>query len=293
MTPAIRVEGLQKRFGRAVALDGLSFTVPAGSLCALVGPNGAGKTTTLSILAGFLPADAGRVDLLGRGPFAPLAHRGRVGILPQDAELPTASTPRQLLAVWARLQGLDGARADRAVDEVLEVVLLRDRADARIATLSHGMRRRVTVASALVGDPELVLLDEPTSGLDPAQARHLRDALAAWRGRRTLVISSHNLAELEALCDHVVLVDRGRCTRDASLAALTRADRLVTIRLAAPVPEGLAAEETVTLGEDGRAIEELVTARLAALIARGARIAEVRRGESLERRYLDDTGAAG
>lgn len=291
MTDAVRCAGVGKRYKRTRALDGLDLVVPAGTICGLVGPNGAGKTTTMSILAGFLSPDEGTVDVLGRGPYGAETHRGRVGILPQDAELPPASTPRQLLTVWARLQGLDGPGARRAVDEALGAVLLSDRADARVGALSHGMRRRVTVASALLGDPELVLLDEPTSGLDPAQARHLRDRIAAERGRRTVLVSSHNLAELEQICDWVVFIDKGRCTRAGALAALTGRDREVYVRLAPPFPPGRDALVTLRV-PDGVAPEDATSELLRALLAEGARIAEVRRGESLERRYFADAESA-
>ncbi|MFN7145806.1 MAG: ABC transporter ATP-binding protein [Myxococcota bacterium] len=291
MTHAIRCVGMVKRYRKNRALDGLDLTVPTGTICGLVGPNGAGKTTTMSILAGYLGPDQGTVDLLGRGPFSPDTHRGRVGILPQDAELPVASTPRQLLTVWARLQGMDGPTARRAVDEVLDTVLLADRADARVGTLSHGMRRRVTVASALLGNPELVLLDEPTSGLDPTQAKHLRDRIAAEQGRRTVLVSSHNLAELEQICDWVVFIDKGRCTRAGPMAALTGKDREVYVRLAAPFPPGRG--EVVTLRvDDGVAVEDATSDLLRVLLAEGARIVEVRRGESLERRYFSSAEVA-
>ena len=285
MSDAIRCEGLFKRYRKANALDGLDLVVPAGTICGLIGPNGAGKTTTMSILAGFLAPDAGTVDLLGRGRFTPETHSGRVGILPQDAELPTASTPRQLLSVWARLQGLDGPSTRRSVDEALAAVLLHDRGDVRIATLSHGMRRRVTVASALLGDPELVLLDEPTSGLDPAQARHLRERIAAEKGRRTVLLSSHNLAELEQICDWVIFIDKGRCTRSGAMATLTGRDREVFVHLAAPFPPGRGAVVTLNVPE-GVPPEDATSDLLRALLAEGARITEVRRGESLERRYF-------
>ncbi|MSP54857.1 MAG: ABC transporter ATP-binding protein [Myxococcales bacterium] len=287
---ALRITGLHKRFGKHRALDDLSLSVPRGSICGLIGPNGAGKTTTMSIIAGFLQADSGTVDLLGMGPFDPSRHAGRVGILPQDAELPVASTPRQLLTVWGRLQGIPASQIQAAVQEVLALVLLGDRADARIATLSHGMRRRVTVASALVGDPAFVLLDEPTSGLDPAQARHLRDALAGLRGKTTVLISSHNLAELESLCDRVVVIDHGRCVREGDMATVTGADREVTITLAPPYPEGLTTPVVLSLDRaDPRSLPEATSERLAELLAAGARIQEVRQGSSLEARVLADT----
>lgn len=296
MGAAIRMAGVVKAFsgpglrgllggGARRALDGLSFEVPAGSICAFVGPNGAGKTTTMSILSGYLTAEEGEVDLLGAGPFDPIRHRGRVGVLPQDAELPPASSPRQLLSIWAQLQGMSGAAVAREVDRALEAVLLRERAEEPVRSLSHGMRRRVTVASALLGEPELVLLDEPTSGLDPSQAAHLRGCLEGLRGRRTVLISSHNLMELERLCDFAVFIERGRCARSAPMRALTGADQRAVIALEAPIPAGLAAEVPVEIGAEetpGAAI----TRELARLIAAGARISEVRRGASLEQQYL-------
>ena len=284
---ALALTGIDRRFGRTLALDGLSFTVPQGSICALVGENGAGKTTTLGILAGFLTPDTGTVDVLGLGPYHVATHRGRVGILPQDAELPTESTPAELLYAWARLQGLDAGAARRSAGECLDAVLLSDRAHHRVATLSHGMRRRLTVASALVGDPELILLDEPTSGLDPAQARHLRDVLAMRRGRATVLISSHNLPELESLCDHVVILEKGRCLRADRMDAVTGRDREVRIHLAPPFPAGRDATVQLRLGpDDPRVLADATSELLRSLLAEGARIVEVRRGGALEERYF-------
>src|SRR5262249_32949658 len=145
-------------------------------------------------------------------------HPGSLTMLPQDCELSPHVTLRQLLMHYARLQGLDRAHAERDVEARLEEVVLSDRAGARIKSLSHGMRRRVAIAQALLGKPDLVLLDEPTSGLDPELVVRMREIFASHRKKRTLVISSHNLLELEALCDHVIFIDRGRCTRSGSMA---------------------------------------------------------------------------
>ncbi len=286
---AVTMTGVVRRFGRSLALDGVSFTVPRGSLSALVGENGAGKTTTLSVLAGFLNPDAGSVDVLGLGPYHVSTHRGRVGILPQDAELPGASTPRELLYAWARLQGLTAVAARRSADECLETVLLTDRSDHRVSTLSHGMRRRLTVASALVGDPELILLDEPTAGLDPAQARHLRSALAERRGRATVLISSHNLPELESLCDHVVILEKGRCLLHDAMDVVTGRDREVEVILAEPFPPGRSERVHLRLPPgDRRELPDATSALLRELLAEGARIVEVRRGGALEERYFGE-----
>lgn len=293
MPSALSLRDVRKAWGRQVALDGLSFEVPAGSICALVGPNGAGKTTTMAVVCGFVESDGGTVDVLGIGPYDPDRHRGRVGILPQDAELPPASTPRQLLHIWGRMQGIPASGIGVAVRGALEAVDLLGRAEARVGTLSHGMRRRLTVASALLGEPELVLLDEPTSGLDPLQAWQLRERIAAERGRRTVVISSHNLLELEALCDHVIFVEKGRCLRAGSMQAVTGRDREARVRLDAPYPPGRGEWVDLRLSpEDPRSLGRATSDLLAVLLAEGALVAEVRRGDSLERRYFADAGVA-
>lgn len=298
MTAALRLEGVVKSYGARRALDGLSFEVPTGTLCGLIGPNGAGKTTTFSVISGFLPADAGVVDVLGAGPYDPWTMKGRVGVLPQDAALPERHTPRELLVHLARLQGLTASQAARDADQRLAEVDLGDRADARIGSLSHGMRRRVAVATALLGDPALVLLDEPTAGLDPVQARRVRALLASLRGARTVVVSSHNLLELEALCDWVVLVDAGRCTGQGTLASVTGQGEVLVWTLSAPVaasaiedalPGCRVAVEGVTLrvGVPVDADVDAVTVGVMGALAReGVGLVAMRRGMSLEDRVV-------
>src|SRR5688572_15463153 len=207
---ALRFSEVRKRFGAIEALRGLSLEVPRGSLFGLIGPNGAGKTTAFSIACGFLSADAGEVSILDSGPFHPSRLKGRMTALPQDAMLGAETRCLEHLDFYGRLQGLTAAEARRQGERLLEEVGLADRRNAKARTLSHGMLRRLTVAQALLGQPELILLDEPTSGLDPRHAHELRDLLRRTRrDGRTMVISSHNLPELEALCDHVAFIDRG------------------------------------------------------------------------------------
>lgn len=300
MDVALRFTDVVKSFGRKRALDGLSFSVPRGSICGFVGPNGAGKTTTFSIVSGFLPADSGSLDLLGEPAFDPRIHRGRLGVLPQDAELSDRHTPTELLVHLGRLQGLSAAEAKREARRVLDLVRLSDRVDARIAGLSHGMRRRVAVASALLGSPELVLLDEPMAGLDPLQAHSLRDALAELRGIQTLVVSSHNLDELERLCDHVVMIDAGRQTREGPLSEVTGQKALVRWELAGPAPlealqealpghrfeirEG-GVDQQAPRGTDLDAAS-LVVMRI--LVEASVPLVAVRRGKALEHTFLED-----
>jgi len=164
---ALSLRGVDKAYGKTTALRGLDLDVPAGALVGLIGPNGAGKTTAFGIVGGTVRPDAGRIDVLGAGPFDPAQHAGRVGLLPQDSELNPHTPVRDLLRFFGRLQGLGRRQAEVEADRVPTLVELRERAGSKIRQLSHGMRRRVAVAQALLGSPELVLLDEPTSGLDP------------------------------------------------------------------------------------------------------------------------------
>ena len=300
MTPALVLERVTKRYGRVTALDGLSLSIPRGVVCGMIGPNGAGKTTTYGIAGGFIEADGGRVDLLGDGPFDPAKHRGRITLLPQDCELNPHTPVRDLLAFLAKLQGMSAKQSVREADRVLDLVALTDRAQSRVRQLSHGMKRRVAVAQALLGDPELVLLDEPTNGLDPELVVRMRELFVGQRGRRTLVVSSHVLAELEAACDHVVFLERGRCVKQGPIAEVTGRGARVRIALEKKVEVDLAAlpglelrwdGDTAIISADGHDAASLNAAVLPLLLAAGARILEVRSGESLEAAYLTSRGA--
>jgi ABC-2 type transport system ATP-binding protein len=306
MVDALRFTGVSKRFGRTAALSQVDFRVPVGSITGFVGHNGAGKTTAFSIVSGFLVPDAGEVDVLGRGPFDPLAMKGMVGVLPQDAELPDRQTPIELLEHLARLQGMSAAAARTEAARVVDLVDLRDRANARIATLSHGMRRRVAVGTALLGAPPLVLLDEPLSGLDPVQQRHLREALAALRGKQTLVVSSHDLPDLERLSDWVIMLKGGRCLREGPIAEVTGARssaRWELARAGAPLGALRAAVPAHAFTESGTALIEVApsdgdldgssVAVMRILAEAGIPLRHVRRGVGLEQRFLDDVAREG
>ena len=218
---AISTKNLVKRYGRVRALDGFTLDVPAGAILGLVGANGAGKTTWLMSVAGYLQVESGSISLLGAGPFDAAVHAGRVAILPQDSELPLEMTPESLYVSFARLQGLDGAAARRAVAETLAAVNLTARAKKPVRALSHGMRKRAMAGQCFLGDPEVVLLDEPMNGLDPEEAERMRQLILARKDRRTTVVSSHDLLDLGRLCTHVAFVDAGRVTRFGTIAELT------------------------------------------------------------------------
>ena len=232
---AIVTRDLVKRRGKHRALDGLTLSVPRGSILGLVGENGAGKTTWMMTVAGFLRPDAGEINLLGLGPFDAERHAGRISILPQDSELPLESTPMGALYRFGRLQGLSSETARKSAHDALAAVNLLDRANATVRTLSHGMRKRAMVAQCFVGNPEIVLLDEPLNGLDPVEADRLRRFIASQRGRRTVVVSSHNLEDVERLCTHVAVICRGRLARMDTVAAITHGtDRIVYTLLSEP-----------------------------------------------------------
>lgn len=299
--PAVVLSGVSVRYGRAQALRGLSLTVPRGRILGLVGSNGAGKTTALCALVGLLRPCAGEIDLLGEGGFDPACHAGRVSLLPQDAQLPPHARLDELLSYYGRLQGLPAAGLAARVEALLAKVHLADRARHRVRTLSHGMAQRVAIAQAFLGDPELVLLDEPLNGLDPYEVKRMRDFLLAKRPEQTLIISSHLLDEVEAVCDDVAFIDQGRLTQQAGLAVLTRRDQAVRIRFEGEVSlpgilralEGrnvdarVAGEELLLSADDERmTVGELNALVLPVLLAQGVRILEVSRGHTLADQYL-------
>jgi ABC-type multidrug transport system ATPase subunit len=303
-TTALRLDGIGKRYGAIQALAGLSLEVPSGSIFGLVGPNGAGKTTTFAIMCGFLQPDFGSVNLFATGPFNARRHRGRVTALPQDAALGRDLTCVDLLTYLGRLQGVPHEQIRSEVERILKLVDLTDRAKSRARTLSHGMLRRLGIGQAFLGNPELVLLDEPTNGLDPRQAHEIRQFIAAQRGTRAIVVSSHNLHEIETICDRVALIDHGRLVRSGTISEVTGQNEEICITLSigpAPVDLLKAAlpDDEVTWDEAGHALriryasgpnrqaEDVISSALRVLLANGARISEVSRGQSLERAFLD------
>ncbi|MBV1920918.1 MAG: ABC transporter ATP-binding protein [Pseudomonadales bacterium] len=212
----IQCQGLSKQFAEKTVLHDLSFDLPNGQPIALVGPNGAGKTTLFSILCGYIRPTSGSVSILGKAPGSPELF-GRVSALPQDAQLdPRFSICRQLV-LYAQLQGFNRRNARIEAERVLSLMQLSDVLHQKPAVLSHGMRKRVTIAQALIGAPELVLLDEPTAGLDPVNARNIRDLVSDHSNNTTFIISSHNLSELEELCNTVLHLSNGRLQQQVDL----------------------------------------------------------------------------
>jgi ABC-2 type transport system ATP-binding protein len=222
--PAVRVRGLTKHYGGLVAVEGLDFEVPGGVIAGLIGPNGAGKTTTLAMLLGLVRPTAGDATVLGHPIGDPATYLGRVGALIETPAFYRSLTGRQNLELLATVAGADR----RGVMGLLDQVGLGDRGDDGFRAYSTGMRQRLGIAAALLGDPHLLLLDEPTNGLDPVGKADMRSLLARLaRPGRSVVVSSHVLAELEQICDWLVILDKGRLlfqgpTRELLTSARTR-----------------------------------------------------------------------
>jgi len=210
----IEVESLTKRFGATLAVDDLSFSVSPGTVTGFLGPNGAGKSTTLRAIVGLVIPDAGRTRVLGK-PYADLGHPfQQVGAILETAEAHPGRSGRNHLRVLATAAGVSRAR----VDEVLELVGMTEAAGRRVKSYSLGMRQRLALAGALLGDPETLVLDEPANGLDPQGIRWLRDFLRMLAGEgRTVLVSSHVLAEVAQTVDHVVIIHKGRLVRQAAM----------------------------------------------------------------------------
>jgi len=234
------------RYGRVTALDRVSFGLEAGSVVALVGHNGAGKTTVLKLVLGLIQPTEGIVRVLGGDPAGGkgAAIRKRIGFLPETTSFHAAMTGRELLAFYA---GLKGAVSAQAAD-ILSHVGLDHAADRRVGTYSKGMRQRLGMAQALLGDPELVLLDEPTSGLDPNSRLQVYQTIEALKARgKSILVSTHALTEIEAHADKVVLIHEGRVLAAGTLQGLRDGARLPTVaRLT--VREGWEAEGLTAAG---------------------------------------------
>ncbi|MBI5508066.1 MAG: ABC transporter ATP-binding protein [Deltaproteobacteria bacterium] len=304
MTAAVvQVRALCKTYGAKVALDAVDLQVERGAVFGLLGPNGAGKSTTFGVLTGWLGADAGVATVLD----VPCRHlyrlAGKVGAMPQDAAFPRMMPVEETLVHLARLGGCSAAASRTEAARVLELVGLGDVARSRGFELSHGMLKRVALAQALLGAPELVFLDEPTAGLDPAAAKRVKDIVRALAPRTTVVISSHNLAEIQEVCTHGAILDHGRLVTAGSIETLTRRGAEVRLEVREGLPLPTAALEAAVPGAKLRVergvIEvsfpsttdpaEIIAALLRVLLEHRVPILGVQRGKSLESAFLEAT----
>jgi len=217
----LQVEGLRKTFGRRVAVDGIGFSLDAGEIVGFLGPNGAGKTTTMRMIAGYLEPDEGAAKIFNID-MAQDRRRAqeRVGYLPEGAPLYGEMTPWSFLRFVAEARGMTPEAARHAVRRAAQDARLGDSIQRPIDTLSKGYRRRVGFAAALLHDPMLLILDEPTDGLDPNQRHAVRDLIRKLGEERGLIISTHMLEEVEAVCTRAIVIDKGRIVADKTPQAL-------------------------------------------------------------------------
>jgi ABC-2 type transport system ATP-binding protein len=220
----IEVTGLVKRYGRRIAVDGFEMTAGAGDIVGLLGPNGAGKTTIIRVLTTVLAASAGEFAIAGAPHTQPSLIRQRIGVLPESGGYRADQSGLELLVFHARLHGMSRPEAGRAAALRLAQVGLSDRGTASIGTYSRGMRQRLGIARALLNDPAVVFLDEPTLGLDPAGQNQINDIITdiAARGT-TVVLSTHDLPEVEQLCNRVLILSRGRILTAGTVAEIIAA----------------------------------------------------------------------
>ncbi len=207
----IQASHLTKRFGRTLAVDDLSFEVQRGEIVGFLGPNGAGKTTTMRMLSCYFPATSGAVSVAGFDVLTQsLDVRRRIGYLPENFPVYPDMRVEEYLKYRGRLKGLTGRRLFVRVEDVLDRCGLKEARRTVMGTLSRGYRQRVGLADSLVHEPELLILDEPTLGLDPRQIRQIRDLIRSLSDRHTVLLSSHILPEVEAVCQRVLIIDKGR-----------------------------------------------------------------------------------
>lgn len=217
---ALELKDLRRNYGSTKALDGLTIAVPEKSITAFVGANGAGKTTTFSIIGQFIKPLSGSIEVFGQSIKDYRGSGGLIGLLPQDMQYFEERTVARQLFLFAKLAGLNSRESQVEVERVLAQVNLQEKSNAKTCDLSHGMRVRLGVAQALIANPPLVLLDEPTAGLDPRMQFEFRETVKSLKGKTTLVISSHDLSQLQELCDYCCIIDRGRLLKQGSMNSI-------------------------------------------------------------------------
>ncbi len=217
----LEISHLVKKFGPLVAVDDVSFTVPVGEVLGFLGPNGAGKSTTMKMITGFLAPTAGTAIICGHDILrSPLRAKRQIGYLPEGAPAYPDMSAAEFLDFIAHIRGFRGAEARKRIAHIAELINIADILHQPIETLSKGYRRRVGVAQALLHDPAIIILDEPTDGLDPNQKHEMRGIIRAMRADKAIIISTHLLEEVEAVCSRAIVIARGRILADGTPAEL-------------------------------------------------------------------------
>jgi ABC-2 type transport system ATP-binding protein len=222
MSLAVETSALTRDFGSFRAVDGIDLAVPAGSFYGFLGPNGAGKSTTIKCLTGLLRPTSGSMRILGTDPQAdPVGVKRRIGVVPEDLALFDRLTARETLTFVAQVHGIDRATATGRSDDLLELMELKSAAGTLVTDFSHGMKKKLSLAAALLPAPRLLFLDEPFEGIDAIASRQIKDLLAAFvRGGGTIFITTHVLEIVERLCDYIGIIQKGRLVAQGSMADL-------------------------------------------------------------------------
>jgi ABC-2 type transport system ATP-binding protein len=272
----IRTEHLTKHYDSLAAVEDVTFQVGPGEVLGFLGPNGAGKTTTMRMLAGFVTPTSGSANICGYDVEAePLSAKASIGYLPEGAPLYGEMTVRRFLAFIADLRGLQGTRREQRLVHVIEHLQLTSVLEQTIDTLSKGFRRRVGLAQAIVHDPPVLILDEPTDGLDPNQKHEVRTLINDMARDKIIVISTHMLEEVDAVCTRAIIIARGRIVADdtpAGLATRSRYHNAVSMQLEQPAQLAAARAAVAALPEVAAVEVSERDARLTALPRSGATI---------------------
>ena len=245
----IKVENLTKRYAGITAINNLTFEVEKGEIVGFLGPNGAGKSTTMKILTSYLPATSGRATIAGFDVFEQSVEaRRHIGYLPENTPLYTDMRVGEYLRYRANLKGVPGRKVKSSVGDVIELCNLREVERKLIGSLSKGYRQRVGLADALVHDPDLLILDEPTIGLDPNQIRQVRELIKNLGGKRTVLISTHILPEVEIMCSRVIVIHKGKIRASDTAENLLKNQRTAgSMRIEAKVGADNAADDLLKL----------------------------------------------
>ncbi len=269
MDTLLAIEGLSKRFGAIKAVDGVAFTVARGEMLGFLGPNGAGKSTTMRMLAGYLPPDRGSVSVCGFDVARqPLEVKRRLGYLPEGAPTYGEMTPHSIMSFVADVRRLPAAYKRSRVPAMVERLHLESVLHQPIDTLSKGFKRRVGLALALLHEPEVLILDEPTDGLDPNQKHEVRTLLAELATDRVIIISTHILEEVEAICSRAIIIAQGQIVADAKpVELLARSAHHNAVGLRLPIAQAALAQATIAQLESVERVEERQEQDSAELIA--------------------------
>lgn len=306
---AIDLKDVRFSYGGGEVLQGVTLQLARGETLGFVGPNGAGKTTSFNVIAGYLREKSGEVQVLGGSPRDIARVKGKLAILPQDAQMIANVGILPQLVFFAELLGFEGKDAEAEAMRALELVGLADQVKKHPGHLSHGMAKRAGLAQAFLGKPELVLLDEPTAGLDPFAAKQIRDLVAKMSKECTLVVSSHNLAEIQDLCSVIALIHRGQILKQGTIDEFTSRDNQVRIQIRgghppiaffqkieqSPGVKGVFFDQyvgwmTINLLPDAPPAEEVIKLVVGEIFALSLSIGEIQRGTSLEDMFMALTG---